>query len=62
MKLPPLEAAILKEYYFEGYSWRELQELKGISAKTLIRHRDEAIKQLTGLYEPLAQMGLIGDL
>lgn len=57
-KLPALESAILREHYFEKYSWRELQELKGISTKTLLRHRDEAVKRLVELYEPLVRMGL----
>lgn len=61
-KLPPLDSAILREYYFEKYSWRELQELKGISTKTLISHRDEAVKQLAAMYEPLLRMGLLTDL
>lgn len=57
-KLPALESAVLREHYFEKYSWRELQELKGISTKTLLRHRDEAIRRLVELYEPLVRMGL----
>ena len=61
-KLPALDSAILREHYFEKYSWRELQELKGISTKTLLRHRDEAVKRLVALYEPLARMGLLTDL
>lgn len=58
-KLPALESAILREHYFEKYSWRELQDLKGISTKTLLRHRDEAVKRLMELYEPLVRMGLL---
>lgn len=58
-KLPALDSAILREHYFEKYSWRELQELKGISTKTLLRHRDEAVKRLVELYEPLVRMGLL---
>lgn len=60
-KLPAAQAAILKEYYFENYSWRDLQELKGISAKTLLRHRDDAIRRLTDMYRPLADTGLLLD-
>ena len=58
-QLPPFEASILKEHYFENYSWRELQDLKGISTKTLIRRRDEAVAKLVQLYEPLARIGLL---
>lgn len=58
-KLPALDSAILREHYFEKYSWRELQELKGISTKTLLRHRDKAVNRLVELYEPLARMGLL---
>lgn len=57
-KLPPVEGNILREYYIENYSWRDLQELKGVSAKTLIRHRDEALDKLVKLYAPLAGAGL----
>lgn len=60
-KLSSLDSAILKEHYFEKYSWRELQELKGISTKTLISHRDEAVKQLVKMYESLARMGLLEE-
>lgn len=60
-KLPPFEAAILKEYYFENYSWRDLQEIKGVSAKTLIRYRDSALKKLIKMYEPLAVAGLLNE-
>ena len=58
-KLPALESAILREHYFEKYSLRELQDLQGISTKTLLRHRDEAVKRLMELYEPLVRMGLL---
>ena len=58
-KLPPLEASVLKEYYFDKYSWRDLQDLKGISTKTLIRHRDEGLRRLVQLYEPLVRLGLL---
>lgn len=58
-KLPALESAILREHYFEKYSWRELQDLKGISTKTLLRRRDEAVRRLVELYEPLVRMGLL---
>ncbi len=57
-KLPPVEAAVLREYYIEGYSWRDLQEIKGVSAKTLIRYRDEALDKLVKMYMPLAEVGL----
>jgi len=58
-KLPAFQASILREYYFENYSWRDLQELKGISAKTLLRHRDEAINRLAEMYRPLVDTGLL---
>ena len=61
-QLPPFEASILKEHYLENYSWRELQDLKGISTKTLIRRRDEAVARLVQLYEPLARIGLLENL
>ncbi|WP_195376974.1 hypothetical protein [Anaerotruncus rubiinfantis] len=61
-KLPPFETAVLREYYIENYSWRELQDLKGVSAKTLIRHRDEAIRRLDKMYEPLEKMGLLNKI
>lgn len=58
-KLPPMEAAVLQEYYIENYSWRDLQELKGVSAKTLIRYRDEALERLVKMYTPLVDAGLL---
>ncbi|WP_286153867.1 hypothetical protein [Sporofaciens musculi] len=60
-KLPPVEGAVLREYYIENYSWRDLQELKGVTAKTLIRHRDEAVDRLVRMYSPLAEAGLLPD-
>jgi len=60
-KLPPVEAAVLREYYIENYSWRDLQELKGVTAKTLIRHRDDAVARLVKMYTPLAKAGLLPD-
>ena len=60
-KLPAVQASVLREYYFEDYSWRDLQELKGVSAKTLIRYRDEAVRRLTEMYSPLAEAGLLGS-
>ena len=60
-KLPPVEGAVLREYYIENYSWRDLQELKGVTAKTLIRHRDEAVDRLVRRYSPLAEAGLLPD-
>ncbi len=61
-KLSPVETAVLREYYMENYSWRELQDLRGVSAKTLIRHRDEAIKRLDKMYEPLEKVGLLNKI
>ena len=60
-KLPPVEGAVLREYYIENYSWRDLQELKGVTAKTLIRHRDEAVDRLVRMYSPLAEAWLLPD-
>ena len=60
-KLPPVEGAVLREYYIENYSWRDLQELKGVTAKTLIRHRDEAVDRLVRMYSPLAEAVLLPD-
>lgn len=57
-KLPPVEGTVLREYYIENYSWRDLQELKGVSAKTLIRYRDEALEKLVKMYTPLVEAGL----
>lgn len=60
-KLPPVEGAILREYYIEEYSWRDLQELKGISSKTLIRYRDEALEKLEKMYAPLVEAGIFSE-
>lgn len=60
-KLPPVESTVLREYYIENYSWRDLQEVKGVSVKTLIRYRDEALDKLVKLYAPLAKAGIFPE-
>lgn len=55
-------AAILKEHYFDGYSWRELATLKNISSKTLMKYRDDAIAQIVTLYKSLEKVGLLSIL
>ncbi len=56
------QASIIREYYFERYSWRELQELKGISFKTLIKYRNDGIAALAERYAALARLGVLEDL
>lgn len=58
-KLPAHQASILREYYFEGYSWRELQELRGVTYKTLITHRNHAVKLLAAKYGSLERLKLL---
>lgn len=58
-RLEAHHTSVLRAYYCEGFSWRELQELRGVTAKTLIRHRNAAIKNLVAQYEGLEQMQLI---
>lgn len=53
------QASILRDYYFEGYTWRDLQDLRGVTYKTLIRHRDNGIKALVNRYHDLEQLGLL---
>lgn len=56
------QAAIIREYYFERYSWRELQELNGISSKTLIKYRNDGIAALAERYQVLADLGILEAL
>ena len=58
-QLEAYQASILKDYYFEGYSWRELQDLRGVTSKTLMKHRDDAIKALTIRYHNIERIGLL---
>lgn len=58
-KLDAYQASILREYYFEGYTWRELQDLRGVTYKTLIKHRNEAVKILTAYYSSVERVGLL---
>lgn len=58
-KLEAHQASILRDYYFEGYTWRELQDLRGITDKTLMKHRDDAIKILIMKYNSLKYVGLL---
>lgn len=53
------QASILRDYYFEGYTWRELQDLRGVSYKTLIKYRDEGVGALTIKYNNLKRIGLL---
>lgn len=58
-RLPAYQAAILRQYYIEGYSWRELQDLRGVAAKTLMRQRDVGIENLASEYERINRVGLL---
>lgn len=58
-KLEAHQASILRDYYFEGYTWRELQDLRGVTDKTLMKHRDNAVKALTMTYSSLNRIGLL---
>ena len=60
-KLEAHQASIIRDYYFERYSWRDLQELRGITYKTLIKYRNDGIKILVGKYQALEQLGLLED-
>ena len=53
------QASILRDYYFEGYTWRELQDLRGVTFKTLMKYRDEAVKALAAKYGALQKLGLL---
>lgn len=52
-------AAILRNYYFEGYSWAELSALMCISKSTLLKQKESALSCLCEMYKVLHQMGLI---
>lgn len=52
-------ASLLRDYYFECYSWRELQDIRGVTSKTLMKHRDDAIRALSMKYESIRRIGLI---
>lgn len=53
------QASILRDYYFEGYTWRELQDLRGVTDKTLMKHRNDAVKALVLKYSRLKSIGLL---
>lgn len=53
------QASILRDYYFEGFTWRELQDLRGVTDKTLMKHRDDALKALVLRYSRLKNIGLL---
>ena len=53
------QASIFRDYYFEGYTWRELQDLRGVTYKTLMKHRDDAVEALAFRYARLERIGLI---
>lgn len=57
--LEAYQASILRDYYFEGYTWRDLQDLRGVTYKTLIRHRDNGVKALVTRYHSLEELGLL---
>lgn len=58
-QLEAYHAALIREHYFEGYSWTELAALKCISKTTLLKQKEAAISSLCEMYELLYQMGLI---
>lgn len=58
-KLEAYQASALREHYFEGFSWRELAQLKNISPTTLMKHRDVAIQRLSEKYDTLNRLGVI---
>lgn len=58
-KLEAHQASILRDYYFEGYTWRELQDLRGVTYKTLIKYRDHAVKALAIKYGSIGRIGLL---
>lgn len=53
------QASVLRAYYFEGYTWRELQDLRGVTDKTLMKYRDDAVKSLGAKYNNLRHIGLL---
>lgn len=57
--LEACQASILRDYYFQGYSWRELQDLRGVTYKTLMKYRDDAVTALSLRYARLEKIGLI---
>lgn len=57
--LEAYQASALREHYFDGFSWRELAQLKNISTTTLMKHRDMAIRRLSEKYDTLNRLGVI---
>lgn len=58
-RLPAHQAAVLRNYYFDGYSWREIESLTGVSYKTLAHHKNSAIKALVQSYSLLEKLGVL---
>lgn len=58
-KLEAHQASILQAYYFEGYTWQELQDLRGVTEKTLRKYRDDGVKALAQKYSSLHRLGLL---
>lgn len=58
-RLEPHQAAILQDCYFEHYSWRELERLRDVSPKVLMKYRREGIEQLAQMYCNLGKMGMV---
>lgn len=49
-------ASVIWGYYFDGKTWGELQEEMHLSARTLIKRRDEGLEELVSMYAYLEQV------
>jgi len=60
-QLDETQAEVLRGYYFEHRTWREIQEGMNLATKSLRRLRDTAVASLTEQYALLLSLSVITD-
>ncbi len=60
-QLDKTQAEVLRGYYFEHHTWREMQEEMNLTIKTLRKIRDTAVASLVERYALLLSLSVITD-
>ena len=58
-QMEQMQVEVLRGYYFEGQTWREMQERMNLATKSLRRIRDAAVASLTEQYVLLFSLSVI---
>lgn len=58
-QMEQMQVEVLRGYYFEGQTWRDMQERMNLATKSLRRIRDAAVASLTQQYVLLFSLSVI---